>query len=95
MDTSDNVLCEVSIFLHFIELFTIGKGYGFSRFVSRRSLSRYQFILCVEVLSATIEHHVDTGLLQGIQVTRRAPQIAHLMYADDTILFGTLTIPEL
>lgn len=58
-------------------------------------LSSYLFILCAEVLYAAIQHHVDTGSLKGIQVTRRAPKISHLMYADNTILSGTSSIPKM
>lgn len=58
-------------------------------------LSPYLFILCADVLSATIAHHVDTGELQGIRISRAAPIITHVMYADNTILFGTLSITEL
>lgn len=55
-------------------------------------LSPYLFILCVQVFSATLEHHVRIGMPKGIKISLQAPKIVHIMYTDDTLLFSTLTI---
>ncbi|XP_019151966.1 PREDICTED: uncharacterized protein LOC109148685 [Ipomoea nil] len=50
-------------------------------------LSPYLSLLVVEGLSALIEKQVSSGLLHGVTVARVAPQISHLLFADDCFLF--------
>lgn len=51
-------------------------------------LSPYLFILCVEGLSAMITRSTSEGLINGITVCPGAPVIHHLLFADDSFLFG-------
>ncbi|XP_024199817.1 uncharacterized protein LOC112203016 [Rosa chinensis] len=57
-------------------------------------LSPYLFILCSEGLSALISKAVSTNVIQGITMCPRAPTLHHLLFADDSILFGTATREE-
>ncbi|KAL9680996.1 hypothetical protein QQ045_012777 [Rhodiola kirilowii] len=53
-------------------------------------LSPYLFILCSEWLSYNLSKlHLDRSM-EGIRVSRRAPHITHLMFADDCILLFKL-----
>ncbi|XP_062028661.1 uncharacterized protein LOC133744595 [Rosa rugosa] len=57
-------------------------------------LSPYLFLLCTEVFSALLERKVGNGELQGIKVCEGAPTIHHLLFADDSLLFGKATLHE-
>lgn len=48
------------------------------------------FILCSEYLSILTKQSIHPGL--GIKTCRAAPKISHLLFADDTLLFGTATL---
>jgi hypothetical protein len=50
-------------------------------------LSPYLFILCADVLSGLIHKAADTKEIHGIKVARSAPQLSHLFFADDSLLF--------
>lgn len=51
-------------------------------------LSPYIFILCANVLSGLLHKEEAKGSIHGIQVARKAPQITHLLFADDNLLFA-------
>lgn len=57
-------------------------------------LSPYLFLLCAKVFTALLDKKVDEGLLQGIKVCDEAPTINHLLFADDSLLFGKATSAE-
>ncbi|XP_062020783.1 uncharacterized protein LOC133737191 [Rosa rugosa] len=57
-------------------------------------LSPYLFLLCAEVFSALLERKVLNGELKGISVCEDAPVIHHLLFADDSLLFGKATYAE-
>ena len=57
-------------------------------------LSPYLFILCVEGLSSLIEAAENRGEIHGCKVSRGAPIISHLFFADDSFLFFRVTGDE-
>ncbi|XP_019186580.1 PREDICTED: uncharacterized protein LOC109181284 [Ipomoea nil] len=50
-------------------------------------LSPYLFIICAEGLSMMLQRAHNVGLIHGCRVTRGAPPISHLFFADDSLLF--------
>jgi hypothetical protein len=50
-------------------------------------ISPYLFMLCAEALSAMVTRASDDGILTGVPTSRGAPQISHLFFADDGLLF--------
>jgi exonuclease III len=50
-------------------------------------LSPYLFILCADVFSALISKAQSNKLIHGIKIVPRAPEITHLLFADDSLLF--------
>jgi hypothetical protein len=50
-------------------------------------LSPYLFILCMEKLSASINNAVHQGNWEPIHISNGGPQISHLLFADDVLLF--------
>ncbi|KAG8499231.1 hypothetical protein CXB51_005735 [Gossypium anomalum] len=51
-------------------------------------LSPFLFLLCSEGLSTLLRLATEEGVLKGIKASRRVPQISHLLFADDCVLFG-------
>ncbi|XP_074297766.1 uncharacterized protein LOC141628538 [Silene latifolia] len=50
-------------------------------------LSRYLFLLCMEVLSINIVHAQEVGVLRGIRICQGVRPLTHLFFADDSIFF--------
>lgn len=50
-------------------------------------LSPFLFQVYSEVLSTLIKLAIQEETLKGVQVSRRGPQITHLLFADDCVLF--------
>ncbi|CAN1776349.1 LINE-1 retrotransposable element ORF2 protein [Linum perenne] len=57
-------------------------------------LSPYLFILVSNVLSFMIQNSVCLGTIKGIKLNRFCPVLHHILFADDTVLFGTATVSE-
>ena len=55
------------------------------------SLSPYLFLLCVEGLSYLLRKNVVEGRLKGVSVSRGRPQITHLFFTNDSLLFCQAT----
>ncbi|GMI76000.1 hypothetical protein HRI_001269300 [Hibiscus trionum] len=54
-------------------------------------ISPYLFLICSEGLSALLRLAAQHHSLVGVRINRRAPFISHLLFADDSIVFGTAT----
>lgn len=52
------------------------------------------FILCAKGLSPLLQDAECRRLLHGIRVTRGAPPVLHLFFADDRLLFFKASIEE-
>ena len=53
-------------------------------------LSPYLFLLCAEGLSALIKSSVESGSLEGLVVCCGGPQLSHLFFADNSLIFVRL-----
>ncbi|KAA3481054.1 reverse transcriptase [Gossypium australe] len=56
-------------------------------------LSPYLYLVCSEELSTLMQLAKDEGLIERVRVSRKGPQISHLLFVDDTVLFGEATDP--
>ncbi|KAM5583543.1 hypothetical protein ABKV19_003435 [Rosa sericea] len=55
-------------------------------------LSPYLFLIVSEVFSLRLTRAVNTGLLQGIKLSRNCPILSHLFFADDALFFMKATL---
>jgi len=60
----------------------------------RDPISPYLFLLCAEGLSAMFRREENKGRIRGISVCRKAPQVSHLMFVNDCIIFCNATREE-
>lgn len=51
-------------------------------------LSPFLFLICGEGLSSLMRINTREGLLKGVKASKSGPQVTHLLFADDCILFG-------
>ena len=57
-------------------------------------ISPYLFLLCAEVLSYMVTHANRDGLLSGVPTSKYGPQVNHLFFADDSLLFCRASISQ-
>jgi hypothetical protein len=57
-------------------------------------LSLYLFIICADVLSGLLSQAHHRKLIHGVKITPRAPEITHLLFADDNLFFCRATKDE-
>ena len=57
-------------------------------------ISPYLFLLCAEGLSTMLRREEEHGNIRSISVCRGVPQISHLFFADDSIVFYQATVEE-
>lgn len=58
-------------------------------------LPPYLFVLCMDKLSHLIAEAVEDGSWTPLRAGRRGPQIAHLMFVDDILLFGKASVRQM
>jgi hypothetical protein len=49
--------------------------------------SRYIFLLVADGLCTIINKEISTGQLKELHISRNAPGISHVLFADDSLLF--------
>ncbi|KAA3484468.1 reverse transcriptase [Gossypium australe] len=54
-------------------------------------LSPFLFLICNEGLSALLRSVKKRGLIKGAKASRKGPEISHLLFADDCMMFGEAT----
>ncbi|KAL0449049.1 UNVERIFIED_CONTAM: putative mitochondrial protein [Sesamum latifolium] len=54
-------------------------------------LSPYLFLLCAEAFSGLIRKAESEGTIEGVAVSRTAPSVSHLLFADDMLIFCQAT----
>lgn len=54
-------------------------------------MSPYLFMLCIERLSHLIKAEVEQCNWKGIKLSMYGPEISHLLFADDMVLFAKAT----
>ena len=54
-------------------------------------LSPYLFLLCAEVLSSRLQVAEANGSLKGAPTSLKGPQINHLFFANDNLIFCIAT----
>ena len=50
-------------------------------------LSPYLFIICAEGFSALLRKYELKQLIHGVKISRKAPMVSHMLFADDSYLF--------
>ena len=50
-------------------------------------LSPYLFLFVADALSLLLQKDVQDGTLKELKISRHAPGISHLLFADDALLF--------
>ncbi len=50
-------------------------------------ISPYLFLLCAEGLSALLAQASQTKTIQGLSISRGGPQLTHIFFVDDSVLF--------
>ena len=53
----------------------------------RDPLSPYLFLLCSERINGLLQKAVNVGDIRGFSLCKYGPQIAHLFFADDSLIF--------
>lgn len=57
-------------------------------------LSPYLFLMCVEGLSNNLDRAAERGEITGCRISATAPEVTHLLFADDSFLFFKAQVNE-
>jgi hypothetical protein len=68
-----------------------GQFYSFKGIRQGDPISPYLFVLAAEGLSCLLKSRNQSSGLKGIMVAPSAPMVSHLLFADDSLLFFTMT----
>lgn len=67
----------------------VGKAFKLSRGIRQGDpLSPFLFLICSEGLPVLMKLALSEGRLKKTKVSRKGPQISHLLFTDDCVLFG-------
>lgn len=59
------------------------------------SMSPYLFVLCIEQLGLLIRESVAKGVWKSVLISQRGPEISHLMFVDDMVLFAEASMEQM
>ena len=59
------------------------------------AISPYLFVLCMERLNHVIYEAVENGAWKPIQLSRTGPNLSHIFFADDLILFTKASVDQI
>ena len=57
-------------------------------------MSPFLFLLCTEGLHGLIQEATRVGDIKGLSICQRCPQLTHLLFTNDSLLFCRATIEE-
>ena len=57
-------------------------------------LSSYLFLFVADALSLALQNEIMTGDLKELKVSRNAPGVSHLLFADDALVFFEANVPQ-
>lgn len=58
-------------------------------------MSPYLFVLCIEGLSHIIYNEVLNGAWKGIKLLVKSPELLHMFFANDMMLFAEASINQM
>ncbi|GAA0139922.1 hypothetical protein LIER_01375 [Lithospermum erythrorhizon] len=86
----DWIMCLVSKVSYSFLINGVPKGFVRPTMGIRQGdpLSPYLFLICAKGLSSMIREAELMKSLSGIKISRESPSISHILFVDDTIIFG-------